>query len=241
MSQGEGVEEMTDPARAEVLARTEAHVRREMSGEGTGHDWWHVHRVRRTALRLAGEEDADPYVVELAALLHDIADHKFHGGDHTAGPRAARAWLESAGAEAEVIDHVCEIIAALSFKGAGVPTPMRTPEGAVVQDADRLDAIGAIGIARAFAYGGSRGRPLHDPEAAPEMHDSFEAYKAGSGATTAHFHEKLLLLRDRMNTAAARRIADGRHRYMEEYLARFQAEWDGRDGTETEGNADGND
>ncbi|HSU15465.1 HD domain-containing protein [Longimicrobium sp.] len=230
---------MTEAARADVLARTEAHVRREMSGEGTGHDWWHVHRVRRTALRLAAEEGADPYVVELAALLHDIADHKFHGGDHTAGPRAARAWLEGLGADGSTIEHVCEIIAGLSFKGAGVPTPMRTSEGCVVQDADRLDALGAVGIARAFAYGGSRGRPLHAPGDAPEMHDSFEAYKQSGGATTNHFHEKLFLLRDRMNTAAARRIADGRHRFMEAFLARFHAEWDGRDGPETEADGDG--
>ncbi|HEX6750015.1 MAG TPA: HD domain-containing protein [Longimicrobium sp.] len=230
---------MDEQLRREILARTEAHVRREMSGEGTGHDWWHVHRVRRTALRLAEEEGADPYVTELAALLHDVADHKFHGGDHTAGPRAARAWLEAAGAEPETVDHVCEIVAGLSFKGAGVPTPMRTPEGRVVQDADRLDALGAVGIARAFAYGGSRGRPLHDPDAAPEMHDSFEAYKSGAGATTAHFHEKLLLLRDRMNTAAARRVAEGRHRFMEAFLARFHAEWEGEDGMETDGGGDG--
>lgn len=230
---------MTEAARAGVLARTEAHVRREMSGEGTGHDWWHVHRVRRTALRLAGEEGADPYVVELAALLHDVADHKFHGGDHTAGPRAARAWLEGIGADDAIIEHVCEIIAGLSFKGAGVPTPMRTPEGRVVQDADRLDAMGAVGVARAFAYGGSLGRPLHEPGDAPEMHDSFEAYKRSSGATTNHFHEKLLLLRDRMNTAAARRVAEGRHRFMEAFLARFHAEWDGEDGSETERDGDG--
>jgi uncharacterized protein len=230
---------MTEESRAEVLARTEAHVRREMSGEGTGHDWWHVHRVRRTALRLAAEEGADPYVVGLAALLHDVADHKFHGGDHTAGPRAARAWLQEIGADEATIGHVCEIIAGLSFKGAGVPTPMRTTEGRVVQDADRLDAIGAVGIARAFAYGGSRGRPLHEPGDAPEMHDSFEAYKRSSGATTNHFHEKLLLLRDRMNTAAARRVAEGRHRFMEAFLARFHAEWDGGDGLETERDGDG--
>jgi len=215
---------------AEVRARTEAHVRAAMSGEGTGHDWWHVHRVRRMALRLARDEGTDPYVTELAALLHDLADHKFHGGDETAGPRAARAWLESLGAGAEVVDHVCAIVAGVSFKGAGVATPMPTPEGRVVQDADRLDAIGAIGIARAFAYGGSRGRPLHAPDAAPEAHDSFEAYKAGGGATTAHFHEKLLLLRDRLHTAAARRVAEGRHRYMEDFLARFHAEWEGVDG-----------
>jgi uncharacterized protein len=212
-----------------ILRRTEAFVRERMHGEGTGHDWWHVDRVRRMALRLARDEGADPYVTQLAALLHDIADHKFHGGDETAGPRAARAWLTEAGADAPTIDHVCDIIAALSYKGAGVATPMATPEGAVVQDADRLDAIGAIGVARAFAYGGSRGRPLHDPEESPELHASFDRYKASTGPTINHFHEKLLLLRDRMNTAAARRIADGRHAFMQQFLARFHAEWDGVD------------
>lgn len=230
---------MTDgtqpPPRPEVLARTEAHVRREMSGEGTGHDWWHVHRVRRTALRLAREEGADPYVVELAALLHDVADHKFHGGDETAGPRAARAWLEALGVEEETVAHVAAIIAGLSFKGAGVSTPMETPEGRVVQDADRLDAIGAVGIARTFAYGGSRGRPIHDPGVAPEEHGSFAAYKASAGPTINHFHEKLLLLRERMNTASARRLAQGRHRFMERFLARFHAEWEGEDGLEGDG------
>lgn len=212
-----------------LLRDTEAYVRRTLHGDGTGHDWWHVHRVRATAMRLAAEEGADPVVVELAALLHDIADHKFHGGDETAGPRAARAWLEGR-VDAETTDHVCEIIASLSFKGAGVPTPMRTVEGAVVQDADRLDALGAIGIARAFAYGGAKGRPLHDPDVSPEAHDSFEAYKRTGGPTLNHFHEKLFLLRDRMNTASARRVADERHRFMEAYVARFLAEWDGADG-----------
>jgi len=227
----------TPISRADVLARTEAHVRQAMSGEGTGHDWWHIHRVRQTALRLAREEGADPYVVELAALLHDIADHKFHGGDETAGPRAARAWLDWLGVDEGVIEHVAAIIAGLSFKGAGVDTTLATIEGRVVQDADRLDAIGAIGVARAFAYGGSRGRALHEPEIAPEAHGSFEAYKASTGPTINHFHEKLLLLRDRMNTESARRVAEGRHRYMEDFLARFHAEWDGRDGMENDGDA----
>lgn len=211
----------------EVVARTEAWVREKMSGEGTGHDWWHVHRVRRMALRLARDEGADPFVVELAALLHDVADHKFHGGDETAGPRAAREWLAPLGVDAAVVEHVADIIARLSFKGAGVRTPMASPEGAVVQDADRLDAIGATGIARAFAFGGSRGRLLHDPDQAPELHASFESYRSSTGSTLSHFHEKLLLLRDRMNTAAARRIADERHRYMEGFVARFLAEWEG--------------
>jgi uncharacterized protein len=219
------------PTHPEILRRTEAFVRERMHGDGTGHDWWHVHRVRRTALRLAAAEGADPYVVELAALLHDVWDHKLHGGDDTVAPREVRRWLEEAGTDAPTTEHVVEIVAGVSFKGAGVPTPMRTPEGAVVQDADRLDAIGAVGIARAFAFGGSRGRPLHDPEGAPTPHATWEAYRAGTGtgATTDHFHEKLFLLRDRMNTAAARRLADARHRYMEEFLARLLAEWDGED------------
>lgn len=217
------------PARRVVLEETEAFVRERMEGEGSGHDWWHVHRVRQTALRLAEAEGADPYVVELAALLHDVADWKFHDGDETAGPRAAREWLEGRGVDGETVRHVAEIIAELSFKGAGVPTPMSTREGEVVQDADRLDAIGAIGVARAFAYGGSRGRLLHDPAALPEAHASFEAYRAGRGPTVNHFHEKLLLLRDRMNTPAARRVAEERHRYMEGFLERFFREWEGAD------------
>ncbi len=211
----------------ELLARTEAFVRERMHGDGTGHDWWHVHRVRAMALRLAREEGADPYVVELAALLHDVWDHKLHGGDDSVAPREIRGWLQGLHADEATISHVCEIVAGVSFKGAGVPTPMRTPEGAVVQDADRLDAMGAVGVARAFAFGGSRGRPLHDPETAPELHATFAAYRDGAGGTTAHFHEKLFLLRDRMNTAAARRLADERHRFMEEYLRRFHDEWNG--------------
>jgi uncharacterized protein len=216
--------------RDEILRTTESWVREQMHGEGTGHDWWHVDRVRRMALRLASDEGADAYVAELAALLHDVADHKFHGGDETAGPRAARAWLTRAGADAATVEHVATIVAELSFKGAGVATPMSTAEGRVVQDADRLDAIGAIGVARAFAYGGSRGRPLHEPQAAPEMHDSFEAYKSSTGPTINHFHEKLLLLRDRMNTPAARRIAEARHRFMESFLDHFHREWNATDG-----------
>ena len=213
--------------RPEILARTEAFVRQRMHGDGSGHDWWHVDRVRRTALRLAREEGADHHVVELAALLHDVWDHKLHDGDDTIAPREIRRWLEGIGAEAPVIEHVCDIVAGVSFKGAGVATPMRTAEGAVVQDADRLDAIGAVGIARAFAFGGSRGRPLHDPETSPEAHATFDAYRASAGGTTHHFHEKLFLLRDRINTDSARRLAEERHRFMEEYLQRFLAEWNG--------------
>jgi uncharacterized protein len=212
-----------------ILRRAEAFARERMHGDGSGHDWWHVDRVRNTALRLAAAEGADAYVVELAALLHDVWDHKLHGGDSTVAPREVRAWLLDAGAAAEVAEHVAEIVRDLSFKGAGVATPMRTLEGAVVQDADRLDAMGAVGIGRAFAFGGSRGRPMHDPDAAPAQHPSFEAYSSAEGTTLNHFPEKLLLLRDRMNTAAGRRTAEERHRFMEAFLERFVAEWAGKD------------
>jgi uncharacterized protein len=211
----------------EIVRRTAEHVRGLLAGEGTGHDWFHVERVCKTALAIGREEGADLFLIELAALLHDVADWKFSGGDHEAGPRAARSWLESLGADARVIAAVCEIIAGLSFKGAGVATPMPSLAGQCVQDADRLDALGAIGIARTFAYGGHKGQPLHDPAARPVLHDSFAAYQRGGGSSLNHFYEKLLLLKDRMNTAAGRRLAGERHQFMEQYLAQFLAEWEG--------------
>ncbi len=212
----------------DVVTRTADRVRELLAGDASGHDWWHIERVRRMALRLAREEGADRHVVELAALLHDVGDWKSSGDPH-AGAQHARAWLGSLGVGREVVEHVAEIVDTLSFKGAAVPTAMRTLEGKVVQDADRLDALGAIGIARAFAYGGSKGRLLHDPDAPPVLHASFEQYRSAGGATLAHFHEKLFLLRDRMNTATARRIADERHAYMEEFVERFLREWEGTD------------
>lgn len=211
----------------QALRATEAHVRALLEGEGTGHDWWHVQRVRQNALLIAREEPVDLVVVELAVLLHDIADWKFNDGDELAGSRAARSWLATCAVDAVTIDHVCAIIEALSFKGAHVQSVMSTREGMVVQDADRLDAIGAIGIGRAFAYGGFRSRPLHDPASPPRMHSSFEEYRASQGTTINHFYEKLLLLRDRMHTGAARRIAAERHAFLETFLDRFLAEWDG--------------
>ena len=212
---------------ATLLAKTRDHIRQLLADDSAGHDWHHIDRVCRSALTIAREEGADPVVVELAALLHDIADWKFAGGDEKAGPQAARAWLQSLNAPSECIDHVCSIIDQLSFKGAGVQTPMSSLEGKCVQDADRLDAIGAIGIGRAFAYGGFKGRLMHDPAVPPQLHDSFEAYKKNTGPTLNHFYEKLLLLKDRMNTPAGRRLAEGRHRFMEQYLEQFLAEWEG--------------
>ncbi len=216
--------------RDEVVRRTAEHVRGALEGEPSGHDWWHVYRVWKGALAIAEGEAVDRFVVELAALLHDLSDRKLNGGDVTLGPKVAREWLVAQGVDEETVAHVGEIIADLSFKGAGVPTPMRTAEGMVVQDADRLDAIGAVGIARTFAYGGHKGHVLHDPEQSPALHSSVESYYSTQATAINHFYEKLLLLSQRMNTATGRRIAEGRHAFLEEFLARFLAEWEGRDG-----------
>ncbi len=212
---------------ADVIRKTADYVRELLGRDASGHDWWHIHRVRRLALRIGQGEGADLFVVELAALLHDVADWKFHDGDETVGPRRARQWLSGLDIEQATIDHVCDIIAHVSFKGAGVPTPMSSAEGRVVQDADRLDALGAIGIARTFAYGAHAGHAMHDPDVPPEDHDSFAAYKRSTGTTVNHFHEKLLLLKERMNTRCGRALAEERHAFMEQFLDRFHAEWNG--------------
>ncbi len=210
-----------------VIRQTKEYIQEKFSGEGTGHDWWHIERVWRNAILIGGKESVDMFVVQLAALLHDIADWKFHGGNESVGPRMAREWLESLSVNEKVISHVCEITAELSFKGAGYTQRMKTREGMVVQDADRLDALGAIGIARAFAYGGYKGRGLYNPDVQPEYHTSFEQYKNNSGPTINHFYEKLLLLKDLMNTPTAREMAEERHAFMEEFLERFFKEWKG--------------
>lgn len=210
-----------------VIESIAKEVKRRFEGESSGHDWWHVYRVWKMAQHIGREEGADMYVLELAALLHDIADHKFHNGDDTVGPKIARQILSGHKAPDDVIDHICEIIATLSYKGAGVTTDMRTIEGKIVQDADRLDAIGAVGIARCFAYGGHKNRPMHIPGEEPVLHQSKDAYFRSTGPSINHFYEKLLLLKDRMNTKIARKIAEERHKYMEDYLDRFYKEWEG--------------
>ena len=210
-----------------ILARTADHIRNLLNGDSSGHDWWHIERVRRVALTIAREEKADLFLVELAALLHDLADWKFAGGDEQAAPAATRKWLVSLEVDESTIGHVCNIVGQISFKGAGVATPMDSLEGACVQDADRLEALGAIGIARTFAYGGWKGQPMHDPELPPQLHGSFTEYKQNKGTTINHFYEKLLLLKDRMNTAAGKRLALARHQFMEQYLQQYFAEWAG--------------
>lgn len=210
----------------EVIERTVAYVRGLLDGEGSGHDWWHIYRVWQLSLSLGKEEKADLFVVQLGALLHDIADWKFHA-DEKQGENVAKQWLMTLGVEERIIEEVRHIIAEISFKGAGVENGMMTIEGRVVQDADRLDALGAMGIARCFTYGGYTKRVMHDPEMRPVMHSTFEEYKKSEGTTINHFYEKLLLLKERMNTVTGKRMADDRHRFMEEYLTRFFNEWDG--------------
>ncbi|HEY4651507.1 MAG TPA: HD domain-containing protein [Pontibacter sp.] len=212
----------------QIIDKTAAHVQHLLSGEGSGHDWWHIQRVWNNARMIAAGEQADDFIVELAALLHDIGDHKFHGGDETVGPRMAADWLQQLQVTDDIIQQVCTIISELSFKGAGTSSAMSSLEGQIVQDADRLDAIGAIGIARTFAYGGYKNREIYNPTIAPVLHDSFEAYKNNTAPTINHFYEKLLLLKERMHTRTARTIARERHRFMEAYLEQFYAEWEGK-------------
>jgi uncharacterized protein len=210
-----------------IIEKTARHVKEVLGAEGTGHDWWHILRVWNNAKHIAQYEQVNLLVVELAALLHDIADWKFHSGDEHAGGRAAQTWLESLSVDKNIITQVIHIVDNLSFKGAAVAAANLSDEGRVVQDADRLDAIGAIGIARAFAYGGHKGRALYNPDEKPELHTSFEAYKRGEGSTINHFYEKLFLLKDRMHTNAAKELAAKRHAFMEQYIDEFLREWRG--------------
>ena len=213
----------------QIINKTVEHIKSKLAGEGSGHDWWHVYRVWKNAVHIGKNEKVDLFVIELSALLHDIADWKFNDGNDDVGPQLAREWLEKLAVDENVISHVCQIIKDISFKGSGVATKMKTIEGMVVQDADRLDAIGAIGIARAFTYGGAKGRLMHDPEIKPEKHATFEQYKNNQGHTINHFYEKLLLLKELMNTATAKKIAEKRHKVMEVFLAEFFQEWEGKD------------
>ncbi|MFA9388782.1 MAG: HD domain-containing protein [Prolixibacteraceae bacterium] len=210
----------------EVISGIKSKIEQQFIHESSGHDWWHIYRVWKLAKKIAKSEAVDQYVVELAALLHDIADWKFNDGDDKAGGIAARALMEEYTIDEETIAKVVDIIDHVSYKGAGVHDEMKSLEGQIVQDADRLDAIGAIGIARTFAYGGFKGRPLYDPSIVPVMHHSFEAYKKNVAPTINHFYEKLLLLKDRMNTKTGKKIASQRHEFMLSYLKQFFDEWD---------------
>ncbi|NGZ75637.1 HD domain-containing protein [Saccharibacillus alkalitolerans] len=211
--------------RAGILRAAAVLAKGELEHESSGHDWWHIHRVTKLAKTIAAEEGADLFVCELAALLHDLADEKLVD-DHEAGMKRTESWMLENGASAEEASRVLEIISTMSFRG-GSGSPMTTLEGRVVQDADRLDAIGAIGIARTFVYSGKKGRPMHDPNIPVRHKMTPEEYRSGNDTAINHFHEKLLKLQDLMNTDAGRRIAEERHSFMLEFLERFEREWNG--------------
>ncbi len=193
-----------------------------------GHDWFHTLRVYNNALLIAKNENVDRLIVALGALLHDIADSKFHDGDETVGPKVARTFLFEHNVDSFVIEHVINIIENISFKGGNEAQKFKSIELDVIQDADRLDAIGAIGIARCFNYGGFKNRALYNPDIEPNLNMSKEEYKKSTAPTVNHFYEKLLLLKDRMNTKSGKRIATERHNYMQQFLDQFYAEWNGK-------------
>lgn len=210
-----------------LIDNTIVFVKEKLQNAEAGHDWFHIERVYKNALLIASDEECDLTIVKLGALLHDIADSKFNDGDETVGPRVARAFLESQNASEETIVHVINIIENISFKGGNFEKKFTSKELEIVQDADRLDALGAIGIARTFNYGGFKNRQLYNPAIAPKLNMNKEEYKNSESPTLNHFYEKLLLLKDKMNTPTGKKLAEQRHKFMEHFLAQFYAEWDG--------------
>ncbi|MBA2875895.1 HD domain-containing protein [Thermaerobacillus caldiproteolyticus] len=211
----------------ECIQRTADYVKMLLEHDTSGHDWWHIKRVRRLSLMLATQEGADPFIVEMAALLHDIADEKIAGSEEK-GMATVRAWLTQLPLSTDEIEQIIEAISTVSYKGGHGKKPL-TQEGMVVQDADRLDALGAIGIARTFMYAGSRGHSMYDPAIPVRETMTKEEYRYGRSTALHHFYEKLLKLKDLMNTKSARKLAMERHRFMEQFLQQFYREWDGHD------------
>jgi uncharacterized protein len=213
--------------KAKQLQETIKFVKKELENAEGGHDWFHTERVYKNAQLIAKTETVDQFIVALGALLHDIADSKFHNGDETVGPKVAQQFLESLKVDTSIINHVIAIIENISFKGGNTEQKFKSLELDVVQDADRLDAIGAIGIARTFNYGGFKNRAIYNPEIKPDLNMTKQAYKASKAPTINHFYEKLLLLKDRMNTKTGKALAESRHNYMLQFLEQFYAEWNG--------------
>ncbi len=210
-----------------IINKTILFVKQKLENAEGGHDWFHIERVYKNSILIASTEKCDEIVVKLGALLHDIADSKFHNGDESVGPKVAREFLESEGVSEEIISHVINIIENISFKGGNFDKKFTSKELEIVQDADRLDAIGAIGIARTFDYGGFKNRQLYNPEILPNLTMNKEEYKNSESPTLNHFYEKLLLLKDKMNTETGKKIAQERHHYMETFLEQFLLEWNG--------------
>ncbi|WP_249435954.1 HD domain-containing protein [Paenibacillus sp. Marseille-Q4541] len=209
-----------------TLDSAEDYVKQELGGEGTGHDYWHIYRVVQTAEKIAIAEGADLFICKIAAYLHDIADEKLNTSKE-AGMSKVESWLTEHDVSEENKAHVLEIIGNMSYNGGHNP-PMRTLEGKVVQDADRLDAIGAISVARAFVYAGSKGHLIYDPEVKPREEMTKEQYRTGKNTAINHFYEKLLKLKDLMNTRYGMKLAEKRHLFMEQYLDQFFEEWEGK-------------
>jgi len=210
----------------EIVNITMEYVKDKLEGEGSGHDWWHIYRVYNNALKIAKNEGVgDLFVIKLASLLHDIADWKFYNGDVTVGYKETKKWLVNFNLDEQLIEHVARIVKDISYKGAGEASLMNTIEGKIVQDADRLDAIGAIGIARTFAYGGNKNKEMYNPNIKPVFHENFQQYKNSNGTVINHFYEKLLLLKDLMNTEGGKKYAEERHTFMEAFLEQFYSEW----------------
>lgn len=212
----------------QIINNTILFVKNQLAHAEGGHDWFHIERVYKNALLIAEEEECNLTVVKLSALLHDIADSKFHNGDESIGPKVAREFLESQKVSEDIILHVIAIIENISFKGGNFEKKFHSKELEIVQDADRLDAIGAIGIARAFNYGGFKNRPLYNPNIQPNLNMSKEEYKNSESPTLNHFYEKLLLLKDKMNTKTGKKIAQKRHDFMVTFMSQFYSEWDGQ-------------
>lgn len=210
-----------------LIQTTIQFVKQKLQNAEGGHDWFHIERVFKNSLLIAKNEKCNLLVVQLAALLHDIADSKFNDGDETIGPKVASDFLKSQNVDDKIIEEVVQIINNISFKGGNFQKTYNSIELDIVQDADRLDAIGAIGIARVFNYGGFKNRVLYDPEIFPSLDMTKEDYKNNANPTLNHFYEKLLLLKDKMNTKTGKKIADERHLFMENYLSQFYAEWNG--------------
>ncbi|WP_103866870.1 HD domain-containing protein [Aquimarina sp. I32.4] len=211
----------------QIISDTIDFVKDKLKGAEAGHDWFHVYRVFKNAQLISQEEKVDSLVISIGALLHDIADSKFHNGDETIGPRIANEFLQNLQVPKDSIDHVIKIIENVSFRGGNTDQKFKSLELDVIQDADRLDAIGAIGIARCFHYGGFKNRELYNPEITPDLKMSKEEYKKSTAPSINHFYEKLLLLKDRMNTVTGRRLATERHQFMEQFLEQFYKEWEG--------------
>lgn len=210
---------------ADLIEKIKQHVRDLFKHDASGHDWFHIERVHRMACLIQEKEGGNRTVIELAALLHDISDHKMNGGILNHGGKVAYDLLINLNCDKQLANTIMEIVDSVSYKGANVPDKMQTIEGKIVQDADRLDAIGAIGIARAFAFGGNKNRPMYLPEINPELHDSFVTYANSKSHTINHFYEKLLLLKNRLHTNTAKEIGQQRHDFMKNYLQQFYNEW----------------